>query len=471
MATAERFDAIVIGGGPAGYTGAIRLAQLGQRTLCVEKEDLGGVCLNWGCIPSKALIDTAHMNHKLKDLEAVGLVGMGAPRVEVAKLQAWKNSIVKKLVSGVGSLLKSNGASTVFGTARITGPNSVSVALREGGEKQYEAKAIVIATGSSTIGLPSLPFDGRTIVGAREAVSLDAIPKRLLVLGGGVIGLELGSMYQNFGAQVTVVEALPQLLTGVDKDCVAVAQRSLAKRGMTILVNHKAMGHERTKTGIAVKVVDDKGVASTIEVDVVLVAIGMAPNSKGLGLETVGITPDAKGFIATNEVGRTNVPSIYAVGDVSGAPLLAHKAFKEAVVTAEVIAGHRSAKDWKTIPAAVFTDPEIAYAGLTEEEAVRKGREVKVGRMPFAASGRAMAMRETEGFVKTVMDKSTHEILGVHIVGPRASDMISEAALGIEMGAFAEDIALTIHPHPTLGEAMMISSEHALGQATDILNR
>jgi dihydrolipoamide dehydrogenase len=472
----KSYDAVVIGAGPGGYPCAIRLGQLKQKVLCVEKAEIGGVCLNWGCIPSKALINAAHTYAKIAHVGDIGLMGVGTPTVDAAKMQSWKDGIVKKLTGGVRQLLKANGSEVMMGTAVITGKNTVEVTGADGKKETIEAKNIVVATGATTIEIPTFKFDGKTIIGAKEAVSLQEIPKRLLVIGGGVIGLELGCVYQNFGAELTVVEAMPTLLPGTDKDCTSVVERALVKRGAKVFKGAKALGYERTKTGIAVKIelaAEGSTPAKTeiIETDVVLVAVGMRPHSKGLGLESIGVKVDERGFVPTDAQGRTNVPNVFAIGDVSGPPLLAHKATKEGEIVAEVIAGHKAAKDWVSIPGAIFTDPEIASAGMTEEQAKAKGIEVKVGKMPFAASGRAMAVRETDGFVKTVIDAKTHQVLGVHIVGPSASDLISEAALALEMAAFAEDIALTIHPHPTLGEAIGVSAAHALGHAIDILNK
>jgi dihydrolipoamide dehydrogenase len=467
----KSYDAVVIGGGPGGYTCAIRLGQLKVKTLCVEKEEFGGVCLNWGCIPSKALIANAHTFDKLRHAESTGIMLGGAkPAIDPKKMQEWKNGIVKKLTGGVRGLIKGNGADHLYGTATITGPNTIEVATREGGKETIEAKTIIVATGSSTIEIPTFKFDGKTIIGAREAVSLTEIPKRLLVIGGGVIGLELGCVYQNFGSELTVVEATPGLLPGVDPDCTAVLERRMTKKGAKIYKGAKALGYEKSKTGVQVRL-DIGGKTETVETDVVLVAVGMKPNGKGFGLETIGVRIDERGFVPTDKYGRTNVPHVYAIGDVSGPPLLAHKAVKEGEIVAEVVAGHKAEKDWVSIPGAIFTDPEIATTGMTEAQAKEKGIEVRVGKMPFGASGRAMAVQETDGFIKTVIDAKTHQVLGVHIVGPEASDLISEANLALEMAAFAEDIALTIHPHPTLGEAMMISAQHAIGQAVDIMNK
>ena len=465
-------DVVVIGGGPGGYVCSIRLGQLKQKVICIEKEEVGGVCLNWGCVPSKALIAASHTYEKVKDQGAsMGIMSKGL-EVDSNKMQDWKAGIVKKLTGGVRGLFKGNGVELVMGNARVTGPRTVEVKNAEGKTETIEAtKAIVIATGSSTIEIPTFKFYGKQIIGAREAVSLREVPKRLLVIGGGVIGLELGMVYQKLGSELTVVEATASLLPGVDPECTAVVEKKLVKHGAKVIKNAMAKGYEKNADGsVAVKVDLGGGKFDTIVTDVVLVAVGMRPNGAGLGLEEIGVKVE-RGFVPADIVGRTNVDGVYAIGDVSGMPMLAHKASKEGEVVAEVIAGHKAAKDWVSIPAAIFTDPEIATAGLTEAQAKEKGIDVKIGKFPFAALGRAMAVNETEGFFKVVSDKKTNELLGVHIVGPEASDLISEGALALEMHAFLEDIGLTIHPHPTLGEGMMEAAMNGLGHAIHILNR
>lgn len=467
----KTYDAIVIGGGPGGYPCAIRLGQLGQKTLCIEKETPGGICLNWGCIPSKALISAAHRYEQAKESAFMGIRAQGV-ELDPNALQDWKDGIVKRLTGGVRSLLKMNGAELLAGTATLVSPTIVEVKLPDGGVEQFEAtKGIVVATGSSTIEIPTFKFDGKQVIGAREAVSLRELPKRLLVIGGGVIGLELGMVYQKLGAQLTVVEALPELLTGIDSECTKVVERRILKRGGAIHKNAKALGYDKQADGSLAVRIETAGQTQVIVTDVVLVAVGMRPNSKGIGLETAGVMVDARGFVPTDAQGRTNIPTVFAVGDVSGPPLLAHKATKEGEVVAEVIAGHKAAKDWASIPGAVFTDPEIAVAGMTADEATAKGIEVVIGKFPFAALGKAMAMAETEGFVKVIANKTTQQVLGIHIVGPEASTMISEGALALEMAAFLEDLAATVHPHPTLGEALMEASAHALGTAIHVANR
>ena len=466
----EQFDAIVLGGGPGGYVCAIRLGQLGQKVACVEEEEYGGVCLNWGCIPSKALISNAHLYHKAQTAEPVGLK-FGPVSLDVPAMQEWKDSIVKKLTGGVRGLLKSNGATIVEGTGRLVDPRTVVVKGRNGEQRLTAKKAIVIATGSATIQVPGFEFDGERIIGARQAVSLKKIPDRLLVIGGGVIGLELGMVYQTFGAQLTVVELTPQLLPGNDIEAVRIVERNIKKRGGQIYTETRAEKYERLDNGAIGVHIKTKTGSERIECDQVLVAVGMKPRSRGLGLEELGVQIDGRGFVTTNDRCETNVEGVYAIGDVSGPPMLAHKASKEGEVCAEVIAGHKAGKDWTSVPGIIFTDPEIATAGLSQAEAEAQGHKVKVGKFPFAALGRAMSIRETDGFVKVLTDAETKRVLGVTIVGPSASDLISEAMLAVEMAATAEDLALTIHPHPTLGEAMMEAGAAALGHAIHIANR
>jgi dihydrolipoamide dehydrogenase len=469
MAT-KSYDAVVIGAGPGGYVCAIRLGQLKQKVLCVEKDEPGGVCLNWGCVPSKAIIATSHTFEKVKNGASYGLL-VDNPRIDAGKLQDWKDGIVKKLTGGVRGLFKGNGVELLYGDARITGPKTVTVKTREGTTETIEAtKGIVVATGSSTVEIPSFKFDGKKVIGAKEAVSLREVPKRLLIIGGGIIGMELGGAYQHLGSELTVVEMLPTVLTGVDADIAAVVERAYTKHGAKILKNAKALGYEPQKDGSLAVRVEVGGKTETLVADVVVVAVGMRPNGAGVGLEELGVKVE-KGFVPTDSLGRTNVPGIYAIGDCSSVPMLAHKASKEGEVVAEVIAGHKAAKDWVAMPAAIFTDPEIATVGLTEEQAKAKGLDVRIGKFPFSALGRAMAVNETDGFIKVVSDRATHEILGFHIVGPEATDLISEGALALEMHAFLEDVGLTVHPHPTLGEGMMEASLNGLGQAIHILNR
>jgi dihydrolipoamide dehydrogenase len=448
---------------------SIRLGQLQQRVLCIEKEEVGGVCLNWGCVPSKAIIETSHAYAKLK-AGGCGLKGENV-RVDANELQDWKEGIVRRLTGGVRLLFESNRVDLTYGEARVIGPRAVRISRRDGTTETIEAtKAVVIATGATTVEIPHFSCDGVRIIGAKQAVSLREVPRRLVVIGGGVIGMELGGAYQRLGSELAVVEALPHLLSGVDPDVVAVVERRYGKRGARILKSATALGYERGEdSALAVRVAFE-GREERLSADVVIVAVGMRPNGSGLGLEELGVHVDG-GFVGSDARGETNVPGVYAIGDCSSAPMLAHKAMKEGEVVAEVIAGHKAAKDWVAVPAAIFTDPEIATVGLSEVEARTREVDVIVGKFPFSVLGRAMALNETDGFVKVIAATATHEVLGVQLVGPEAADLVSEATLALEMHAYAEDIGATVHPHPTLGEGMMEAAMNALGQAIHIVNR
>jgi dihydrolipoamide dehydrogenase len=468
MAT-RTFDAVVIGAGPGGYVAAIRLAQLGKKTALVEKDSLGGVCLNWGCIPSKALIAAANLVEEIRDAAERGIV-TEAPKVDVAKLRAFKDAVVKKLVGGVGQLEKGNGVEVVKGTATFVAPNAVEVSAGDGEKTRLEAPAFIVATGAKPVEIPGFTFDGKDVWSAKEAVDLPEIPKRLVCIGGGVIGMELGTVYAKLGAQVTFVEALPQILTGVDPEAVRLVQKGIRQRGGTVHVNAKAKGYER-KGGALVVHLELDGKAQDVECDRILVGVGFRPNAAAAGLEKVGVKIGPKGFVEVDEQYRTSVPSIYAIGDLVAPPFLAHKASKEGEIAAEAIAGMKSAKDWVALPGAIFTDPEIGTVGLTEEEARQQGYDPIVGKFAFAALGRAIAIDRTEGFVKVVGDRSSKLLLGVTMCGPEAADLVAEAALALEMGAYLEDVALTIHAHPTLPEAFMEACKAALGEAIHALNR
>ncbi len=467
MAETKTFDAVVIGAGPGGYVAAIRLAQLGKKVCLVEKEALGGVCLNWGCIPSKALIAAANL---VEDLHGAAERGIAAePKVDIAKLRSFKNEVVKKLVSGVGMLEKGNGVEVLKGTAAFVAPDAIEV-TGAGGAQRVQAGAFIIATGARPVQIPGFTFDGKDVWSAKEAVDLPEIPKRLVVIGGGIIGLELGTVYAKMGSQLTVVEALPTILSGIDPEAVRIVQKGLRQRKVTVHVNAKAKGVERKDGELVVKVEVD-GKEQSIPCDKVLVSVGFKPNTDGLGLDKAGVKVGPRGFVEVNDRMQTSVPSIYCVGDLSGMPLLAHKASKEGEIAAEVIAGHKSTRDWVAMPAAIFTDPEVATVGLDEEGARKAGYEPIVGKFAFAALGRAIAIDHTEGFVKVVGDKASKLLLGTTIVGPEASDLIAEAALALEMGAYLEDVALTVHAHPTLPEAFMEACKAALGEAIHALNR
>jgi dihydrolipoamide dehydrogenase len=468
MAT-KTFDAVVVGGGPGGYVAAIRLAQLGKKTALVEKESLGGVCLNWGCIPSKALIAAANLVEEIRTAGERGIV-VEAPRVDVAKLREFKNEVVKKMVGGVGFLEKGNGVEVVKGTATFVAPNAVEVSAGDGQKTRLEAPALVVATGARPIEIPGFAFDGKDVWSAREAVDLPEIPKRLVCIGAGVIGAELGTVYAKLGSQVTFLEALPQILTGIDPEAVRFVQKGFRRRGVTVHVNAKAKGLER-KGGALVVHAEVDGKPLDVECDKILLGVGFRPNSEGIGLDKLGVKLDAKGHVAVNEQFRTSVPSIYAIGDLIGPPYLAHKAFKEAEIAAEAIAGMKSAKDWVALPGAIFTDPEIGTVGMSEEEARKAGYDPIVGKFALGANGRAVAIDHAEGFVKVVGDRTSKLLLGATFCGAEASDLVAEAALALEMGAYLEDVALTIHAHPTLSEAFHEACKSALGESIHALNR
>jgi dihydrolipoamide dehydrogenase len=465
---ASEYDAIVIGGGPAGYTAAIRLGQLGVRTLVVERENVGGVCLNWGCIPSKALISAATLVEKIRHAGTMG-IRIGEPEIDFAATQQWKAGIVQRLTGSVATLIRANGGEIAAGTARLIDPRTVEITAADGGSRRVTARrAVVVGTGARVATLPGFEPDGARILTAREAVDLTRVPRSLAIIGGGVIGMELGMMYQKLGTRVTVVEMAEQLLPGVDPDLVRVPVKRFRARAGEALTGARAVGWEPRGEGLALAV-RHAGAERRIEAEKVLVSVGFTPNAAGVGLEEAGVRLDARGHVVVDRQFRTSVPGVYAVGDVTGGPYLAHKAFKEAEIAAEVIAGRNITRDWYALPAAIFTDPEIAVVGMTEAEARAAGHEVKVGRFPFSASGRALALGETEGLVKVVANEE--RLLGVGIAGAEASELIGEAALALEMVAAAEDVALTIHPHPTLTEGVAEAFKHALGEAIHIANR
>jgi dihydrolipoamide dehydrogenase len=466
-----RVDAVVIGSGPGGYAAGIRLGQLGVKALVVEREKAGGVCLNVGCIPSKALIHAAKTYDKLKHVSDMGIGISSAPTLDLKAMQTWKEGITGKLTSGVKQLLKANGATLVEGTATFVSPHALDVKKADGTTLRVETKSVIVATGSRPIQIPGFAFDGKRVLDSTGALALAKLPGRLVVVGGGYIGLELGTVYAKLGAKVTVVEALPSVLAGMDPECVQVIARRLKKLGIEVLLNAKAKGIEDKGDRAVVSVEAQNGQTVTLDADVILVTVGRRPNTEGLGLDKIGVKLDPKGFVVTDKQQRTNVGGVYAIGDCATGLMLAHKASKEAEVAAEVIAGRKAEMDARTIPAVVFTDPELATTGLTEEQAKQAGRKIKIGKYPFAALGRALSVGETEGFAKVIADAETEEILGVHIVGGGASDLISEAALAIEMGAVLHDLSLTIHPHPTLPEALMEAAKAALGEAIHIVNR
>jgi dihydrolipoamide dehydrogenase len=464
-----RVEALVIGAGPGGYVAGIRLGQLKKKAVVVEKDKPGGICLNVGCIPSKALINASKYYDKVKNHGAeMGLLADNL-RVDMGKMQAWKGEVVAKLTGGVKTLLKANGCDYRTGTARLVSRNTVEVTDAAGTITTIHADNVIIATGSRPIEIPGFKFDGNRIVDSTGALDFTTVPERFIVVGGGYIGLEIGTLYAKLGSKVTVVEALPTILAGNDPEIIQLVARKLKKLGVEVMTGAKAKSWTEA-SGRAAVTLDVGGRDVTLEADKVLIAVGRRPNTEGIGLEQVGVKIE-KGFIPVDKRLRTNVPGIYAIGDVAGQPMLAHKASKEAEVAAEVIAGHRAEFDVRCIPAVIFTDPEVASAGITADEAEKRGLKVKVGKFPFVALGRAIANADTDGFVKVVIDAQSKEVLGIHVVGNGAGDVIAEAALAIEMGALADDLSLTIHAHPTLPEAIMEAAKASLGEAIHIQNR
>ncbi len=465
---ARHAEVVVIGGGPGGYPAAIRAAQLGKHVLLVERDRLGGECLNYGCIPSKALIHTANLVHTIERAAERG-VETGPVKVDIAKLQAWKSSVVQRLVNGVAQLCKGNGVEVVSGVASFTEPNALSVRRAEGSEEVLFDDAI-IATGGRPSDLPAFRFDGKRVISTKEALELPRVPLNLAIIGGGISGLEIGTFYAKLGTRVVVTEILDQLLPGTDPEAVRIVARNLQKLGMEVHVKSQARGWREDRGQTIVDIVAPEGLFAR-RADVILVTVGRRPNTDDLHADKAGVEFGPKGYVKVDRQLRTSNPHVFAIGDVIGPPFLAHKATREGLTAAEVVAGRSVELDVHAMPAAIFTDPEIATVGLQEPEAKAQGREIRIGKVPFAAIGRALTTGEYDGFVKLVSDPDSKLLLGATIVGPDASDLISELALAIEMGATVTDIALTVHPHPTLPEGIMESAEAALGQAIHILNR
>lgn len=466
---AEQADVVVLGAGVAGYVCAIRLAQLGKKVTVVDRAELGGVCLNRGCIPSKALIHAGSQFEKLSHISDMGIDVQGA-KFNLPRLMKWKESVVQKLTGGVGTLLKANGCTVIAGDARFTGPKTMDIKLASGKTQQLQFNTLVIATGSRPMHLPGVEVDQKQVLDSTGALNLQKLPASMLCIGGGYIGLELGMFYAKVGTAVTVVEATGGLLSGVDPELTRPVMKKLEKLKVPVLLKTQVKSLKKNKNSVEVTFFDGSKEKKQ-EFETVLVTIGRVPNSENLGLDKLGLKTDAKGFLTVDAQRRTSVPHVYAIGDIAGQPLLAHKGSKEGLVAAEAIAGKKVAYDVVAMPAVIFTDPEIATVGLTEAEAKAKGLEVRIGTFPFAANGRALSIGESDGFVKMIGDAKTGRLLGVHIVGPEASNLISEAALALEMGAHVEDVSLTVHPHPTLGETLMEAAEATLGHAIHIVQR
>ncbi|KMY53486.1 dihydrolipoamide dehydrogenase [Bacillus sp. FJAT-27231] len=458
-------DTIVVGAGPGGYVAAIRAAQLGQKVTIVEKGELGGVCLNVGCIPSKALITAAHRYEQAKHSDDIGIVAENVT-VNFDKVQEWKASVVNKLTGGVEGLLKGNKVEIVRGEAYFVDANTLRV-MDENSAQTYKFKNAIVATGSHPIEIPNFKFSER-VINSTGALALKEVPAKMVVVGGGYIGAELSTAYANFGTEVTILEGASEILNGFEKQMSALVKRNLKKKGVKIVTKAMAKAAEETENGVTVTYEVD-GKEEKVEADYVLVTVGRKPNTQELGLEQAGVKITDRGLIEIDKQCRTSVSNIYAIGDIVQGPPLAHKASYEGKVAAEAIAGERSEIDYMAIPAVCFTEPELAVVGYTEAEAKEEGIEVIAAKFPFAANGRALALNSTDGFVKLVTRKEDGLLVGAQIAGSGASDMIAELGLAIEAGMTAEDIAMTIHAHPTLGEIAMEAAEVALGTPIHIV--
>ncbi|QUW21748.1 dihydrolipoyl dehydrogenase [Sporosarcina sp. Marseille-Q4063] len=452
-------ETLVVGSGPGGYVAAIRASQLGQKVTIVERENLGGVCLNVGCIPSKALISVGHRYVQAKNSEQMGI--SAEVNLDFSKVQEFKDGVVTRLTGGVNGLMKGNKIDVVQGEAYFVDENTVRIISGESAQT-YKFKNAIVATGSRPVEIPSFKFSER-VLSSTGALSLKELPKKLVVIGGGYIGTELGSAYANLGSEVTIIEGANDILAGFEKQMTQMVKKGLKKKGVEIVTKASAKGVEETDSGVTVTY-EAGGEEKTVEADYVLVTVGRRPNTDEMGLETTGINISERGLIEVDKQCRTNVPSIYAIGDVVPGLQLAHKASYEAKIAAEAISGMKSEVDYLAIPAVCFTDPELATVGLNEQQAKDEGYEVSSGKFPYAANGRAIALDATDGFVKLVARKEDGLLLGAQIVGENASDMISELALAIEAGMTVEDIAMTIHAHPTLAEITMEAAEVLLGK-------
>ncbi len=459
---------VVIGAGPGGYPAAFRAADLGLEVTMIDHEkNPGGVCLYRGCIPSKALLHVANIINESEHAKELGIT-YTKPKVDIKRVAEWKNEVVTKLTGGAGFLAKQRKVNYIQGNAVFTDSNTLKVTKEDGSEETVSFENCVIATGSRPTDIPGIEVDNKKILNSKGALDLESIPKEFLVIGGGYIGLEMGSVYAALGSNVTVVEMMDSILATVDKDFSKILHKKLSKDFKEILLSTKVLEVKKTKKGVNVKFENSDG-AFEHEYDKVLVSVGRKPNSQNIGLENTKVVVNKRGFIEIDQQRRTNDPNIYAIGDVAGDPMLAHKATHEGRVVAEVVAGEDVAYDAATVPAVIFTDPEIAWCGLTEAEAKEKGIDIKVTKFPWGASGRAITLDRTDGLTKLVFETETERLLGVGLVGPGAGELISEGVLAVEMASRASDISLSIHPHPTLTETFMEAAEMFFGNSTHVI--
>ena len=458
-------DVAIIGGGPGGYVAAIRMAQLDMHVALIEERDLGGVCLNRGCIPTKALYSAVKLIERAQGARSMGIT-FDPPEIDLTALAMWKDGVVARLVNGVAKLLNANKVSVIHAHGTIASPGRISLSTGE----MVEAKNTVIATGSSPIAIPGFSFEHPRIWSSDDALALTEVPDRLVVIGGGVIGLEIATIYNRLGSAVTILEMMPEILPGIDLDrrTIATLKRALKTQGITIRTDTVASSLEEAADGALVHTKSDEAIPA----DRVLLAVGRRPNSSGIGLEKIGVEPDRRGFIQVDENLRTSAESVYAIGDIIAGPMLAHRASNDALVLAEHLAGNTShgGRD-RIIPQAIFTDPEIASVGMSETSARQNGIDVMSGRFPFAALGKALGMNEPDGFFQVIAETKTHRLIGTQIIGADASSLIAEAALAVQHGLTLEAIADSVHAHPTLPEGMKEAAEAALGRAIHAINR
>jgi dihydrolipoamide dehydrogenase len=449
-----QYDVAIIGGGPGGYVAAIRASQLGLKAAVIERGDLGGVCLNIGCIPTKALLHSAELVDEVKEGKRVGVVADNI-RVDWSGVQGHKERVVKQMTGGVGGLMKKNKVDVIKGFGKLASPTSVLVS-GESGDQTVNARNIIVATGSAPKGLPFAPIDEEVIISSTGALALKEIPKRLVIIGGGIIGCEFASAYRSFGAEVTIVEALPRLLTEADEEISAEMLKAFNRRGIKSHVGAKVAGVDRTDEGVVVAYTDKDGKEQQVPGDRLLLAVGRGPLTKGIGLEEVGVKVDQRGYIEVNGMMQTSVPSVYSIGDCVPTPWLAHVASAEGILAVEHMAGHHVEPiNYDKVPACTYSSPEVAQAGLTEAKAKERGYDVKVGRFPFSANGKASILADRTGFVKIVADKKYDEILGIHMIGPRVTELIAEGGMALSHEATSESMVHTVHAHPTLYEAIL----------------
>ena len=459
-------EVVVLGSGPGGYTAAFRAADLGKKVILIEEHtSLGGVCLNVGCIPSKALLHAAKVIEESKEMGEFG-VSFGKPKIDLDKLRGWKDGVIGKLTKGLTGLAKQRNVEVLVGRGQFTGTNMIEVQSADGAQK-VSFDAAIISAGSKVTKIPGIPYDDPRVMDSTDALTLQSIPKSMLVIGGGIIGLEMATVYHSLGTKITVVELADSLIPGADKDIVRPLQKRLKKQYEGIHLKTKVVALSAEKNGLKAEFDGDSKPKSSIY-EKVLVAVGRTPNGKIIGAESAGINVDSSGFIAVNKQMQTNVPNIYAIGDITGNPMLAHKATHEGKLAAEIIAGKKASFDARTIPSVAYTDPELAWMGITETQAKLEGIEYEKATFPWAASGRSLAMGRDEGITKLLFSKENKRLIGAAIVGSNAGELIGETVLALEMGADAEDIGLTIHPHPTLSESIFFAAEIAEGSITDL---